>query len=241
MRKTLLLAGVACLFAAQAEAFDFNPYVSAKLKYSMMDNSWKATEVDDTDWGAFEESYDLKNADDKVFGGSIALGMKTPLAHGALRTEVEYTRNGNAKKSRSYREESDDYEYSEKFDIKLKSQALLFNAYYDFDTQTAFTPYIGFGLGFARLKGTMSYNYEDAYEETNISGSKNRTNFAWQIGAGIAYDISKNVAIDLGYRYMDYGKLSTNWHKEYEWGDMNITSKVESKAHEIILALRYTF
>ena len=40
---------------------------------------------------------------------------------------------------------------------------------------------------------------------------------------------------------MDYGKLSKKWHKEYEWGDMNITSKVKSKAHEIMLGLRYTF
>ena len=36
MKKTLLLAGVASLFAMNANAVEFNPYVSAKLRYTDM-------------------------------------------------------------------------------------------------------------------------------------------------------------------------------------------------------------
>ena len=41
MRKTLLLAGVACLFAAQAQAEGFNPYVGFDLGGSKMEYSNK--------------------------------------------------------------------------------------------------------------------------------------------------------------------------------------------------------
>lgn len=41
MKKTLLMAGVACLFAVNANAVELNPYVSAKLSYSDMSVSGK--------------------------------------------------------------------------------------------------------------------------------------------------------------------------------------------------------
>jgi opacity protein-like surface antigen len=232
MKKTLLLAGVACLLSAQAMAFDINPYVSAKLKYSIMDNSWNSNEMDETSLGIWHFNNNL-DADDKVFGGSIALGLRTPVSLGAVRMEIEYARNGDAKKSHTNKDD-------EKFDITLKNQTLLFNAYYDFNTNTAFTPYIGAGLGVARLKGTMNW-VEDIDDGSSISSGKSRTNFAWQIGAGVAYNINENVAVDLGYRYIDYGKLSKSSSEEYDWGDITISNKVESKAHEIMLGLRYTF
>lgn len=229
MKKTLLLAGVACLFATQAMAFNVNPYVSAKLKYSMMDNSWKSSEADrlvNEEVYNFEETIDV---DDKVFGGSIALGLKAPLNYGALRTEIEYSHNGDAKKSHTDEE-------GDKFETKLESQAVLFNAYYDFDTHTAFTPYVGGGLGFARLKGSVKW---DEFPEDN--GNMKNTNFAWQLGAGVAYNINEHVALDLGYRYIDYGDFDKSSSYGYDWGTLEKKDKIESKAHEIMLGLRYTF
>ena len=231
MKKTLLLAGVACLLANQANAFDFSPYASAKLKYSMMDNSWDSNETDKTLYDDYQFNNSI-NADDKVFGGSIALGLRTPLSSGAVRAEIEYSRNGDAKKSHT--------NDGEKFDIKLKNQTLLFNAYYDFNTNTALTPYVGAGLGVARLKGTMNW-VEELDDGCSVGSGKSRTNFAWQIGAGIAYNLNQNVAADLGYRYIDYGKLSKSSSEEYDWGGITISNKIESKAHEIMLGLRYTF
>lgn len=231
MKKIILLAGVACLFAAQANAFNIRPYVSAKLKYSMMDNSWKINETDDTRNGVYQFNNDI-NADDKVFGGSVALGLKAPTNFGDIRTEIEYARNGDAQKSQTKDEE--------KFDLTLKNQTLLFNVYYDFNTNTAFTPYIGGGLGIARMKGTMNWA-EDIEDGCSVNSIKSRTNFAWQIGAGVAYNFNQNVAIDLGYRYMDYGKLSKTSSEDYYWYDITLENKVETKAHEIMFGLRYTF
>lgn len=229
MKKTLLLAGVACLFAAQAHAFSVSPYASIKAKYSFMDNSIDANE---TATISYDEKYnfnDKTNIDDDVFGGSIALGIKAPLNYGAIRTEIEYNRNSDAKKNRTD-------EWGDKAEMKLESQAFLINAYYDFDTHTALTPYIGMGMGFSRLKGSITW---EEYPEDN--GSLSHTNFAWQIGAGMAYNINEHVALDLGYRYMDYGHFSKSESERYGWGVDYESDKLESKAHEIMLGLRYTF
>ena len=229
MKKTLLLAGVACLFASQAQAFNINPYVSAKLKYSMMDNSYKFDETYRSIDGEVYNSAETVSVDDNVFGGNVALGLKAPLNYGALRTEIEYTRNGDAKKSHTD-------EWGDKYETKLESQAFLFNAYYDFDTHTAFTPYFGGGLGFARIKGSLNW---DEYPED--SGSEKHTNFAWQLGAGVAYNINEHVALDLGYRYMNYGDFDKSSLDKDEWGTEEDKVKIESEAHEIMLGLRYTF
>lgn len=214
MKKTLLLAGVACLFSSQAMAFNINPYVSAKLKYSIMDNSEKANFEDEV--FLYEADWDI---DDKVFGGSVAVGLQAPFAHGALRGEFEYNLNADAEKNITF----DGLEG--KFKTKLESQAYLINAYYDIYTNTNFVPYIGAGLGAARLKASL--------ENENISD----TSFAWQIGAGVAYQINPNIAVDLGYRYIDFGDISeTDVEDGFPEKD-----KIESKAHEIMLGLRYTF
>jgi opacity protein-like surface antigen len=85
----------------------------------------------------------------------------------------------------------------------LNIMSFMQNAYYDFKTETALTPYIGAGVGFVNA-------------EFNISGSKGDENqFGYQLIVGSAYNINKNLAFDLSYRFQgssdfgdEYGKIS---------------------------------
>lgn len=128
MKKILLLAGVACLAAANAYAFDFNPYVAAKAKYLLARNEIKAT-------GSIEGK---DKAHDNIWGGSIAAGTIYPVSTGDFRLEIEYTKNADAKKNGA----------------KVKTQGALFNVYYDLDMQgqLPITPYAGVGLGWGRTE-----------------------------------------------------------------------------------------
>ena len=207
MNKTLLLAGVAaCLFSANAHAFDATPYVSAKLRYSMLDNELKMTD---------DEGYSLKlNGDDNVFGGSIAVGISSAVKGGAIRAELEYNKNAKAK----------DTSYNI-IKTEVETQSTMLNAYYDIDTGTKFTPYVGAGLGFAKVKGTLKV--------ADVTGSESQYNFAWQVGAGIGYALNDNVSLDAGYRYVDYGHWTTE--------DVEETDRLESTAHELYVGARYAF
>lgn len=200
MKKMLLLAGVASVFAFNANAFDFNPYLSAKVKYAFTDSS---VNVD-------SQKFSL---DKDLIGGSGALGVKFPFASGAFRIEAEYTRTDDAKKK--FRGENQDER------AELRVQALMFNAYYDFSTNTPLSPYVTAGMGGARMKFSAG---DEAIHQTEL---------AWQLGFGVSYEFCEHLSADLGYRYINYGEFSDDVYGE--------RTKVKSQANEIALGVRYTF
>ena len=214
MKKILLMAGVAAFaFASNASALEVNPYVSAKLSYDWAKNEAKYIE----DWAGDHYSDKLK-LHKNVWAGHFAAGAKAR----AIRTEVEWNVSQDTK--RKVRQWDERY--------RLQNQSLMLNAYYDFNTCTKWTPYVGAGMGVAMLKLT-----EKDMEDGGKS-SKNAYNFAWQIGAGVAYDLTKNVALDAGYRYIDAGAATNNKSTYQDWKERE---KFDTAAHEIYLGARYTF
>lgn len=201
MRKILLMAGVVCFAAANASAFEFNPYVSAKAKYVFARNEVKAT-------GSINSKAKLN---DDIWGGSLAVGTVYPLMNGDFRFELEYTKNADA----------------EKHNAKVKTQGVLFNVYYDFNLQAipALKPYVGAGLGWGQSK---LQSPGSSVKDDGVSA---------QIGAGVGYKITENVALDLGYRYITYG----DFDEEYHVGLLYEKYDYKPRAHEISLGVRYEF
>ena len=113
-------------------------------------------------------------------------------------------------------------------------QTLFLNAYWDFHNDTAFTPYVGagVGMGFIQSKYEMEIRGfgSDSYNETN-------TVFAWNAGAGVAYAITDNLSADLAYRFVGLG-----YHENEKTVD-NTKFKVGMApyANEFSLGIRYTF
>ncbi len=121
-------------------------------------------------------------------------------------------------------------------DAKLRTWTVMANAYYDIDTGTAFTPYLGIGAGVAvnRLD-TITYRLGAGEFQEN---GKNTARFAWSVMAGGAYAIATGVKIDIGYRYLDAGRFETS-------GETTIGAvtpvKGDVRAHEVKVGLRYAF
>lgn len=85
------------------------------------------------------------------------------------------------------------------FDVEDGSASttyLLGNLWFDLDTGSGFTPYIGGGLGAAYVTA-----------EGGLPAPLNTTvdlegwGWAYQLGAGVQFDVADNIAVDLGYRY----------------------------------------
>ena len=204
------MAGVAAFaFASNANALEVNPYVSAKLSFD-----WAKNEVKDIEGNTSEKIKLHKN----VWGGHYAVGAKA----NAIRAEVEWNHSQDTK--RKYPEQSERF--------RLQNNSLMLNAYYDFNTCTKWTPYVGAGVGVAMLKFTEK-DMDDG-EKSN----DNAYNVAWQVGAGVAYDLTKNVALDAGYRYIDGGAAVSS--KDVYQGESE-RFKFDTAAHEIYLGARYTF
>jgi len=103
--------------------------------------------------------------------------------------------------------------------------SFLINGYYDFKNNSAFTPYISAGLGFAQIE----------FNNLNISGlgfsgsGDEDTVFAYQIGIGVGYAVTEKVTIDVKYRY-----FSTE-DSEYD------TTEAEFDSNNFLFGVRVNF
>ena len=72
------------------------------------------------------------------------------------------------------------------------------NAFYDFNTGTAFTPYVGGGIGVAHQDvGTVT-----APTLGVAFAGGDSTDFVWLIEAGVSYALNRNFSIVPAYRFM---------------------------------------
>lgn len=238
MKKTLIISALAVsMLGTTALAQDFQQYVSGKGSILSLENKFTGT-VDIYEAGTdAERVFDVSRNKSKTVGGfRLAYGLKLPVGSNAIRTEIEYGYNGKAKLSGNGNMIGDDT-FSVGYRSQIKSQFIMANAYFDFNTGSEWTPYVGAGLGWARVKAENSLHFED--ETDSISKSSN--NFAWNLTAGVSYNVSSNLAIDASYRYADYGKVKTSY--TYRGSDHyeNINAKSKVKSNEFNLGFRYSF
>ena len=177
-----------------------------------------------------------------VFGGALAVGYNfAPKFNVPVRTEVEFAIRSNSSHSKDARASGQGWR--ERIDVEhtINISTLFFNAYYDIDTGTPFTPYLGGGLGMAFKHAKISADVSRTEAGMTGSGgeskSKYDTTFAWNLGAGVAYAITENVSADLGYRFIHTG------YSSLKMGSGADRVKVGSSPyiHEFYLGARFTF
>lgn len=144
---------------------------------------------------------------DSAVGGSLEVGAKID----QFRVGLEGF----------YNDKAEDTINIDGLDVKasIKTKGLFLNAYYDIPLGGQFKqlkPYVGAGLGYTWGKGKVTRLDYD------VSASGKGDDPAWNVGAGLAYGITDNTDVTLGYRFekLDFGHV----------GD-----------HKVSLGLRYTF
>ncbi|MER8545345.1 outer membrane protein [Mesorhizobium sp. M0684] len=89
----------------------------------------------------------------------------------------------------------------------LKNYAFsgILNGYIDLGTYVGITPYLGAGVGVVQSKRRLSASYftdnADPTDDFVRRDNKTQYSFAYTLNAGLAYQVSKNVSVDLGYQY----------------------------------------
>jgi len=162
----------------------------------------------------------------------VPFGLAVGYDLNPVRAELEYAYR--AKKE--FASESEDFgggaSYNDK--AKLGVQTFFLNGYYDIHNSSPVTPYVGLGLGLAKLSWEETYDWQNSGFSDSASYSASKTKFAWNIGAGAAYQLSDLLALDLGYRWANFGKISIDYGK----GDVY---DLKSNAHEVLLGVRFCF
>jgi len=142
---------------------------------------------------------------DSAVGGSLEVGAKID----QFRVGLEGF----------YNDKAEDTINIDGLDVKasMKTKGLFLNAYYDIPLGGQFKqlkPYVGAGLGYTWGKIDASV--------IGVKISEKGDDPAWNVGAGVAYGITDNTDVTLGYRFekLDFGHLEN---------------------HKVSLGLRYTF
>jgi len=133
----------------------------------------------DIDGGPFQSKAEFNNG----FAGRAAAGY----SFGSIRVEGEYSYRRNGVDSLSNPAGSGDGHVS--------SNALMANAYYDFLNSSNWTPYLGVGIGAARV------NWSDVRGPGPVLFDGSNYQFAYQGIAGVSYAFNPNWSVEADYRY----------------------------------------
>ncbi len=125
----------------------------------------------------------------------------------------------------------------------VRSAVVLANGYFDIGTWYGFTPFVGGGVGaaFHQFHALTDVGVgPDNLGAYGIAPDKNSTQLAWALTAGVDYSILPNWKIELSYRYLDMGNVSSypivcTSGCTYEQQSFHMAS------HDIRLGLRYVF
>lgn len=178
MNKTLLLAGVAAVFATNAEAVELNSYVSAKAAFVKMENEANVnSDYSFSGKNHFQNALANEKHKDDVWGLRFAAGAAIPVKYGKVRGELELEWNDDAKDSNNFAFKVKDT-YTHKFATELSVYSAMLNVYYDIDTGTKFTPYVGGGISLAHLKNKTKVTGSTPAGALNLGNSESENNFA---------------------------------------------------------------
>ena len=137
------------------------------------------------------------------------------------------------------------------YHANVSSVVGLANAYVDLGTWYCLTPYIGGGVG-------VAYNRISGFTDQGINVSAgpggfaspsgttyangNKTNFAWALMAGVGYEVTKNLKLDIGYRYLNLGDATTGTsvRRFGQTQDFRYVQK-DLASHDIRIGMRWVF
>jgi opacity protein-like surface antigen len=83
----------------------------------------------------------------------------------------------------------------------------LVNGYASPGSWYGLSPFVGAGVGFADNR-TSGWTVETPLGATGYA-NRSRMSFAWALMAGVDYDLTSNLKLELGYRYLNYGSITT--------------------------------
>ena len=176
-KKVLMISGCTLLLLTATLANGAEgPYVSGNLGLAILN---------DSDVKIPGKSLNVESSSGLALDGAIGYGLSNYVR---LEGEIAYQKNHLDKANLP------DFNATG----TASSLALLFNGYFDVANKSPFTPYIGAGLGLARVyindmsipgSGLQNINSDD-------------TALAYQLGAGLGCAINETITLDVRYRYM---------------------------------------
>jgi opacity protein-like surface antigen len=210
MKKSFFVAVLASAIACPAVSFaaGMGPYVSANIGAAILnDATWT-----DIVYGPVGVEYDTGIGVTGAVGYDMGM-TRVEFEFGFRRNDIDNLDFGVGGR------------YPGSGDVT--SSSFMFNGYYDFENGSPLTPYLGAGLGLATVRA------EDAYDFFNEDADD--TAFAYQFIAGLGYQMTPNILLDISYRY-----FATSSDLDLEGVDY-IVDVDRYESHNIMVGVRFLY
>lgn len=220
MKRALLslcLLAACALPALPAEASGIGPYMTMQAG-----GTW----VEDAD-----VEYDGVSPADLTLEAEFDAGYRLAAAlgydYGLLRLEGEFAYRENDVDSFSGRFLGTPFAFAADGDVSATS--FMFNGFWDLETGSPMTPYLGAGIGLANV------SYDDVVDDVGAPFiDDDDTVLAFQFAAGLAFEVTPVLTLDLGYRYF----ATDDPELEDAFGD---SLETEYKSHNASVGLRFMY
>lgn len=224
MKILLPLALLTAAGQAVAMTSDEGYYASAKWVHSEQN----ASNQDTSSRPGVGQFVDGKEKD-RLNSASLAAGYQYGKG---WRTEGEYT----------FRQKTEFTSGSTAFPasfnhLQLSTERLMFNVYRDYNIGYGVSLFGTAGVGIAKVKaggwqGNTAREYADSTQH----------NLAYSLGAGVSYSPVDRLTVDIGYRYVDMGKIESGYNT---FGNVRGLKDEQMKARlasgELAVGTRYLF
>jgi opacity protein-like surface antigen len=168
--------------------------------------------------GSFRLEFDPALQGSAVAGWDLA--PDNPVGEG--RVELEYSRRSNQLHQVKF------VEGSFNGDGKVTADSLLLSAYGVFRDKRFWSPYVGAGIGAARMEAS------GLKVTGQPMGSGTSVVLAYQLGAGLDLELTRRVSLDLGYRF--FGSTQPKFTET-----SGRSFKMDYFSHSAVFGLRYGF
>ena len=229
-----IAGALAALFAANAQAADMPgqyppPPLPDKPVYEFIDSGWYLRGDIGMAWGFLDRAVSAPGFSDPTnsrLGNAITGGLGVGIKSRWMRTDLTLDYLSPMKYTGTVVASGDTT-------AKIGATTLLFNGYADLGTWGLLTPYVGAGIGAAYVTVSDYASTGAPPFSGNTSNSKINLSYAGMVG--VALNISSNLKIDVGYRYLNLGDINT---KSDAFGAMTFRNVA---AHEARVGLRWSF
>jgi opacity protein-like surface antigen len=117
---------------------------------------------------------------------------------------------------------------------------VLANAYADLGTWWCVTPFIGAGVGFSQ--NTISHYVDNNIPVLGVATapSASKWNFAWALHTGLAYRVTPNFTVEMGYSYVNLGDATTGVVSDFTGlANNNRMGFKDITSHDLKLGVRW--
>lgn len=195
MKKTLLVAVAAAaltLAAGQAQASDYAPAAESGGWYVSVFGglAFSASDPEGNYFGSTTYSFDVDTG--FIVGAAVGSTLWSENVRGEV--EVSYLNQDVS----GFDSVSDGYFSGGDADGDIGQWYLLANLWYDWHTDTGFTPYFGGGIGVGWANPNVDLEAPGGFVANFDEGT---IGFAGQLGAGVKWEFTDSVALDIGYRF----------------------------------------